>query len=313
MLLELLVNISERWRYLVQEGIVLSNISNLYKVEIGSEIYDCNARGKFKSNDISPVSGDIVDIEITDEAKKVGIITNIHDRKNYLKRPKMANLTQIVLVVSMKLPKPDLELLDKQLVYAEFMEIKPIICLNKIDLEDEKKVEEIFKTYKNIGYHIIKTNAKEDLGVDKLKKYLNNNITAFSGNSGVGKSTLINDIFEKDMTEEGVISNRNKRGKNTTTQVKLYKVEKNSYIADTPGFSTFDIKEIPKEDLAKYFIEFRQYIDKCEYADCSHMKEQKCGIKNALVQGKISRQRYENYCKMKQGGRSIYFSLFTLN
>ena len=282
----------------MQKGIVLSNISNLYKVEIETGIYDCNARGKFKSNDISPVSGDIVDIEITDETKKAGVITNIHERKNYLKRPKMANLTQIILVLSMKLPKPDLELLDKQLVYAEFLGIKPIICLNKIDLEEEEKINGICHIYENIGYEVIKTNAKEKVGVSKLKKYLENNITAFSGNSGVGKSTLINDIFEKDMTEEGLISNKNKRGKNTTTQVNLYKVGENSYIADTPGFSTFDINEIPKEDLAQYFIEFRPYINECEYGDCSHIKEQNCGIKVALEQGKISKQRYENYCKM---------------
>ncbi len=289
----------------MRKGIVLSNISNLYKVEVESAIYDCNARGKFKSNDISPVSGDLVDIEITDETKKAGVITNIYERKNYLKRPKMANLTQIILVVSMKLPKPDLELLDKQLVYAEFLGIKPIICLNKIDLEENKKIEDIFKIYKDIGYDVIKTNAKEGLGVAELRKFLKDNITAFSGNSGVGKSTLINDIFGKDMTQEGVISNRNKRGKNTTTQVNLYKVGENSYIADTPGFSTFDINEIPKEDLAQYFIEFRPYIGKCEYGDCSHIKEQNCGIKIALEQGKISRQRYENYCKIEQRGRSI--------
>lgn len=282
----------------MQKGIVLSNISNLYKVEIETGIYDCNARGKFKSNDISPVSGDIVDIEITDETKKAGVITNIHARKNYLKRPKMANLTQIILVLSMKLPKPDLELLDKQLVYAEFLGIKPIICLNKIDLEKEEKINEICHMYENIGYEVIKTNAKEKVGVSKVKKYLKNNITAFSGNSGVGKSTLINDIFGKDMTEEGLISNKNKRGKNTTTQVNLYKIAEKSYIADTPGFSTFDINEIPKEDLAQYFIEFRPYINECEYGDCSHIKEQNCGIKVALEQGKISKQRYENYCKM---------------
>ena len=145
----------------MQKGIVLSNISNLYKVEIKSGIYDCNARGKFKSNDISPVSGDLVDIEITDENKKAGVITNIYERKNYLKRPKMANLTQIILVLSMKLPKPDLELLDKQLVYAEFLGIKPIICLNRLGLEEEKKVGVIFKIYKDIGNEVIKTNAKE--------------------------------------------------------------------------------------------------------------------------------------------------------
>lgn len=283
----------------MQKGIVLSNISNLYKVEIEGKTYDCNARGRFKSNDVSPVAGDLVDIEITDEEKMVGVITKIHTRKNYLKRPKMANLTQIILVISMKLPNPDLELLDKQLVYAEFLGIKPIICLNKVDLEEDEKIEKISSIYKNIGYEVIKTNAKEKVGVNKLKPFLKNNITAFSGNSGVGKSTLINDIFERNISEEGLISNKNKRGKNTTTQVNLYKIGENSYIADTPGFSTFDIYEIPKEDLAHFFIEFRPYLNDCEYGDCSHIKEENCGIKKALEKGKISRQRYENYCKMK--------------
>lgn len=283
----------------MQKGIVLSNISNLYKVEIEGKTYDCNARGRFKSNDVSPVAGDLVDIEITDEEKMVGVITKIHTRKNYLKRPKMANLTQIILVISMKLPNPDLELLDKQLVYAEFLGIKPIICLNKVDLEEDEKIEKISSIYKNIGYEVIKTNAKEKVGVNKLKPFLKNNITAFSGNSGVGKSTLINDIFERNISEEGLISNKNKRGKNTTTQVNLHKIEENSYIADTPGFSTFDIYEIPKEDLAHFFIEFRPYLNDCEYGDCSHIKEENCGIKKALEKGKISRQRYENYCKMK--------------
>ena len=282
----------------MQTGIVLSNISDLYKVESNNMVYDCNARGKFKSNDISPVSGDIVDIDIINDEKKTGVITKIHDRKNYFKRPKMANLTQIVLVVSMKLPKVDLELLDKQLVFAEYNHVKPIICLNKIDLEDEDKIEYISNIYTQIGYKVIKTNAKEGIGIEELKKELQNNITAFSGNSGVGKSTLINNILETDITLEGEISNKNKRGKNTTTQVKLYKIDENSYVADTPGFSTFDVKEIDKKELAKYFIEFRPYLDECEYGDCSHIKEEKCGIKEAVQQGKISKERYDRYCKL---------------
>lgn len=282
----------------MQKGIVLSNISDLYKVESNNIVYDCNARGKFKSNDISPVSGDIVDIDIIDDEKKTGVITKIHDRKNYFKRPKMANLTRIVLVVSMKLPKVDLELLDKQLVFAEYNHVKPIICLNKIDLEDEDKIEYISNIYTQIGYKVIKTNAKEGIGIEKLKKELQNNITAFSGNSGVGKSTLINNILETDITLEGEISNKNKRGKNTTTQVKLYKIDENSYVADTPGFSTFDVKEIDKKELARYFIEFRPYLDECEYGDCSHIKEEKCGIKEAVQQGKISKERYDRYCKL---------------
>lgn len=279
----------------MQKGIIISNISNLYKVEVNGIIYDCNARGKFKNNEISPVAGDFVEIEIIDEEKKTGIINKIEERINYLKRPKMANLSQIILVLSMKLPKPDLELLDKQLAYAEYMNVKPVICLNKIDLEDEAVIDSIKEIYEKIGYKVIKTNAKNKTGVEELKEVLKNKITAFSGNSGVGKSTLINSLLGENVTEEGLVSHKNKRGKNTTTQVKLYKIDENSYIADTPGFSTFDINEIKKEDLAKYFIEFRPYINECEYVDCSHIKEENCGVKNALEEGKISKERYERY------------------
>lgn len=281
------------------KGIITSNISDLYHVRTeDNKIYTCNARGKFKNDEISPVAGDVVEFEVTDMEKSLGVINEIHDRTNYVKRPKMANLTQMILVLSMKLPKPDLELLDKQLAYAEYMKIKPIICLNKIDLEDEDVVEHIETLYKKIGYEVIKTNAKEGIGVDKIKKLLKENVTAFSGNSGVGKSTLINSIFEKDMTQEGLISNKNKRGKNTTTQVNLYNIEKNSYIADTPGFSTFDVSEIESVDLCHYFIEFVPYIEKCEFVGCSHVKEQNCGIKQAIELGEISQERYDRYCKI---------------
>lgn len=282
----------------MQKGIIISNISNLYKVEVDGKIYDCNARGKFKNGETSPVAGDFVEIEIIDEYKKTGVINKIEERINYLKRPKMANLSQIILVISMKLPKPDLELLDKQLVYAEYMNIKPIIILNKIDLEDAEVTNSISEMYEKIGYKVIKTDAKKGIGVDELKETLKNKITAFSGNSGVGKSTLINSLLGESITEEGIISHKNKRGKNTTTQVKLYKIDENTYIADTPGFSTFDINEIKKEDLAKYFIEFRTYIKECEYADCSHIKEENCGIKKALAKEKISKERYATFEKL---------------
>lgn len=280
------------------KGIILSNISNLYKVEVNNKIYNCSARGKIKSSELSPVAGDIVTIESQGKEENIGVIEDIEERKNYIKRPKMANLSQIILVVSMKMPKPDLLLLDKQLVYAEYMNIKPIICLNKIDLEEEERINEIYELYKNIGYKVIKTNAKEEIGTEEIRKCLENNITAFSGNSGVGKSTLINCIIGGNTIEEGDISRKNKKGKNTTTQVNLYKIKENSYIADTPGFSTFDVYEIEKEDLNKYFVEFRSYLNQCEYADCSHIKEGKCGIKKGIEAGKISKERYERYCQI---------------
>ena len=204
------------------KGIIINNISNMYQVEIDNKLINCNARGKLKKDDITPVVGDVVEIDIIDEEKLLGIINNIENRNNYIKRPKMANLSQIIFVVSIKMPKTDLLLLDKQIAYAEYKSIKPIICINKVDLDEKELADEIEKIYKNIGYTVVRTVANKGIGVNSLENILKNNITAFSGNSGVGKSSLINSLFSDNLTKEGLISNKNKRGKNTTTSVKLY-------------------------------------------------------------------------------------------
>lgn len=280
------------------KGIIICTSSNVYQVAEGEKVYKCLARGKFKKEKISPLVGDEVEFTITNSEKQEGVIEQILPRKNELKRPKMANLTQLILVVSMKMPSPDLLLLDKQLVFAEFMGLKATIVLNKVDLEDKEEIDRIAKLYEDIGYKIIQTNAKEGIKVEEITALLEGETTAFAGNSGVGKSTLINSIFEQELTQEGDISDKNQRGKNTTTSTTLYKYKKNSYIADTPGFSTFEINEIPKEDLCHYFVEFVPYLDKCEFQGCSHIKEENCGVKEALEAGKISSQRYENYIKI---------------
>ncbi|MBR2240507.1 MAG: ribosome small subunit-dependent GTPase A [Clostridia bacterium] len=280
------------------KGLITSNISNMYEVEDieNKNTIKCIPRGKFKKDDITPVVGDYVEFEY--QKDETGVISQILERKNYIKRPKMANITQLIFVISMKMPKPDLLLLDKQLAFAEYNKIKSVIVLNKIDLEDTENIDEIEKIYKKIGYKVIKTNAKTGEGVEELYKCLKNNVTAFSGNSGVGKSTLINNIFEDVLTSEGEISSKNKRGKNTTTSIKLYKINDNSYIADTPGFSTFDIYEIEKEELSHYFIDLSKYIKDCKFVGCTHIKEDECGIKKALENGKINLHRYETYCKL---------------
>lgn len=281
------------------QGIIIENISNLYRVEAeNKEIYEASARGKFKKQEITPVVGDKVEIEIIDKENKKAVINKIEERKVYIKRPKLANITQIVLVVSSKNPKPDLLMLDKQLAFAEYLGINAIIVLNKIDLDKEKELKKVKEIYKKIGYEVIETEAKARKGIDKLQKLLKSNINAFSGNSGVGKSTLINGIFNKDVTQEGEISKRNRRGKNTTTAIKLYEIDKGTYIADTPGFSTFDISEIESSDLAHYFREFQKEIQNCEFVGCTHIKEENCGIKKAIKAGEISEERYERFCKI---------------
>lgn len=276
------------------KGRIINIVSNIFYVEVNEKIYECTSRGIFKTKELKPVVGDNVLIEEVETEK--GNILEIIDRKKYIKRPKMANLTQLILVVSSKKPVPDLLMLDKQLAFAEFLKVEPIIVVNKIDL-DEETANNIQKIYSNIGYKVIKTNAKEGINIDEIKEILKGQVSGFSGNSGVGKSTLINSIFEKDTTQEGEISKKNSKGKNTTTSVKLYKVGENSYIADTPGFSNFDIYEIPYKDLYKYFKEFNNFIDKCEYLDCTHIKEKKCGVK-LEVGDNISEFRYNNFKKI---------------
>ena len=280
------------------KGTIIENISNLYKIMCeNGEIFEANARGKLKQEEITPVVGDKVEFTKLDEVGKA-VIEKIEERKVYIKRPKMANVTQLIFVVSSNDPKPDLLMLDKSLAFSEYIGTKAIIVLNKIDLDKKHEFIQIKKIYEQIGYKVIETNAKQGDGINELNNEIKNNISAFSGNSGVGKSTLINAIFKKDITQEGEISKKNKRGKNTTTSTNLYKVEDNTYISDTPGFSTFDITEIECKYLANYFKEFKTEIEQCEYIDCSHLKEENCGIKKALKQGKISQDRYDRFCKI---------------
>ena len=281
------------------QGLIIENKSNLYTIEAENlKKYTATARGRFKSENLTPVVGDVVDISIVHEEKNEAVIEKVEERKVYIKRPKMANITQIIAVVSCKNPKPDLLLLDKQLAYAEFLGLKAKIVLNKIDLSNQEEINKISEIYEKLGYTVIKTNAKENIGVEELIANLRNNISAFAGNSGVGKSTLLNCLFNGKIAQEGEISKKNKKGKNTTTNVSLHKINEKTYIADTPGFSTFDIYEIPYKDLEKYFIEFKQFIHNCKYIGCSHIKEDECGIKKEVQDKKISESRYKNYVKI---------------
>lgn len=278
------------------QGRIIGNISNTYKIKTDSNTYEAYARGKFKNEEIMPLVGDLVKIEITDETSNSAIIEQVLSRKNEIKRPKMANIDQIIFIISTKNPKPDLLMLDKQLAYVENLGIEPIIIINKIDLQDTYK--EIQDLYTNIGYKTIVTSVKQNQGIDEVKSILANKISVFSGNSGVGKSSIINALFGKDKTQEGEISLKNKKGKNTTTDTKLYELSTNTYIADTPGFSSFEISEIESTELDKYFREFKQEVENCEFVGCTHIKEQQCGIKAAVEAGRISQDRYERFCKI---------------
>ena len=283
----------------------------MYKIKTEEKEYNAYARGKLKNIEITPLVGDIVEFSVLNEeeiknsynneiknniynsTKIDAVIEKILPRKNELKRPKVANIDQIVFILSAKHPKPDLLMLDKQLAYAEFVNIKPIIIINKMDLAN---CEEIQKLYTKIGYKTIISSAKEAIGIEEIKKILKNKTSGFSGNSGVGKSSIINAIYGYNKTEEGEISKKNKKGKNTTTDTKLYEIEENTFIADTPVFSSFDITEIESTELDKCFKEFKDKIKNCEFVGCTHIKEKICGIKEAVENGKITQDRYDRYC-----------------
>ena len=188
------------------EGLIIGNISNTYKIKTERKIYNSFARGKFKNEEIVPLVGDKVEIQITDEEKSEAVIEKILPRKNELKRPKVSNIEQVVFIISIKNPKPDLLMLDKQLAYVENLKIEPVIVINKIDLDENyKKIQEL---YTKIGYKVIATSAKQNIGISELKKQLKNKISVFSGNSGVGKSSIINALFEEDKTQEGEVSKK---------------------------------------------------------------------------------------------------------
>ena len=270
------------------KGIVVRIQGNSYVVKVDDEKISCTAKGVFKFKKMQILVGDNVEVDM--ETKS---ITKIYPRKNEFIRPPIANVDQLIIVVASADPSPDLMLLDEQLVMAEKNGVEPIICINKIDLD--ASYTDIIEVYENIGYQVITTTAKNGIGIDKIARIINNKITAFSGNSGVGKSALTNNIFNEDVAIEGETSEKLQRGRHTTKHVELYEFAKNSFLADTPGFSSFDVDGISAKELAEYFIEFNNYIPDCEYRSCSHVKELNCGVKKAVSKRKIDKGRYERY------------------
>ena len=271
------------------KGIITKIHSNLYVVKTDTGIVECTAKGLFKFKKMNPLVGDYVEVNNN-------VIEKIYPRRNEFIRPPIANIDQLIIVLATANPKPDLNLLDKELIMAEKNGVEPIICINKIDLNSD--YTDIIEVYENIGYQVITTDAKNGLGIEKLAIILNNKITAFSGNSGVGKSALTNNIFNEEVAKEGETSEKLEKGRHTTKHVELFEFSKNSFIADTPGFSSFEVQGINYKELDEYFIEFASHKENCEYRGCTHIKELNCGIKKAVNKRKIDKGRYERYVEL---------------
>lgn len=269
-------------------GKIIKQISNDYTVKVDNELYICKPRGKFRNLGITPLVGDNVVID-----GENNYILEIQKRKNELIRPSISNIDQAVIVTSVKIPDFSSNLLDKLLNVIEFNNVKPIICFTKLDLisnEELRNIREIQKYYRKIGYEVY------DNTDEKLKEIFKDKITVFAGQSGAGKSSLLNRLDSNLNLEIGEVSIALGRGKHTTRHTELIEVL-DGLIADTPGFSALDFKEMTNADIRDNFIEFNEYKEYCEYKDCMHINELKCGIKENVLNSNILKSRYDNYLK----------------
>ncbi len=278
------------------QGRIIKGIGGFYYVDTADGLFECRARGVFRKEKITPLVGDMVKIGI-DEVSGTGCINEILPRKNELIRPSVSNVTQMAVVVATANPKPNLYLLDKLLAAAELAELEPIICWNKTDLDEGETVAEL---YRNAGFVSLQLSAETGWNLDVLQEKLRNQVTVFAGNSGVGKSSLINRILGKEAFETGEVSNRVERGKHTTRHSELVHLTEGGYLIDTPGFGTLDLSNLEVGDCGKLFREFVPYLEECDFRDCSHTVEKGCGVLKAISNGKIHSSRHESYCRMVQ-------------
>lgn len=284
-------------------GKIIKGIGGFYYVDTGNEIYECKARGNFRKQGISPLVGDNVEISVNDNAENT--IDSIYPRKNELIRPPLANLDQLFIVSSLVEPKINTVIIDNLTAIAEYKKIEPIIVITKTDLD--ASAEKYRQIYESAGFNVVICNNTTGEGGEEIRKLLNNKCSAFTGNTGVGKSTLLNNIFPYLELKTGEISKKLGRGKHTTRHCELFKTD-NGYIADTPGFSSLEFKQIEKilkDDLPYCFREFEEYIGYCKFSTCTHTNDKGCAIIDAVNDGKISKTRHESYISMYNEVKNI--------
>ena len=281
------------------QGKIIKGIAGFYYVHVvESGLYECKAKGVFRKEKIKPLVGDMVEMDVLDETEKKGNIVDILPRKNELIRPAVANIDQALVVFAVTKPKPHFNLLDRFLIMMESKGIPVILCFNKKDIATEPEIQQLKDIYETCGYQIVFTSALEEENVGQLKELLDGKTTAIAGPSGVGKSSLINIIQPDAKMETGSISEKIERGKHTTRHSELIWIEDDTYIMDTPGFSSLYTNDFEKEELKFYFTEFAPYEGQCRFLGCDHVHEPGCAVKEALQEGKIHPVRYENYLEM---------------
>lgn len=280
-------------------GIIVKGVGGFYYVKAqNNKIYECRARGVFRKECLTPLPGDKVLFSVIDEDEGTGFIESVYPRESQLIRPAIANVDQLAIIIAAKEPDPDFVLLDKLLVTAGKKGICPFICINKIDLDTGEEYKKIMEAYSKTGYSIIAMSSKTGIGVESFKEKLFNRITVLAGQSGVGKSTILNKIAGSWVMETGGISEKIKRGRHTTRHAELFQLSFGGYVADTPGFSSFELIEIEPEELQYYYPELGEYIGKCKFRSCNHIAEPECRVKEEVDSGNINYGRYQRYIQL---------------
>ena len=277
------------------QGKIIKGIAGFYYVQTEDKLYECKAKGIFRNKKMKPLVGDNVEIDILDETEQEGNITKIYERHNELIRPAVSNVDQALIIFAAKNPKPNYNLLDRFLMMMEKQDVPVIVCFNKVDLAKEKELKLLEKVYENCGHIVRFISVKEEEGIDEIRELIHGKTTVLAGPSGVGKSSLMNLLQPEAQMETGEVSEKIKRGRHTTRHSELICIEKDTYVLDTPGFSSLFIHMFEEDEIKDYFQEFAPYEDECRFQGCSHTHEPDCGVKKALEEGKISKIRYDNY------------------
>ena len=277
------------------QGKIIKGIAGFYYVQTEDKLYECKAKGIFRNKKMKPLVGDNVEIDILDETEQEGNITKIYERSNELIRPAVANVNQALIIFAAKNPKPNYNLLDRFLMMMEKQDVPVIVCFNKVDLAKEKELKLLEKVYENCAHIVRFISVKEEEGIDEIRELIHGKTTVLAGPSGVGKSSLMNLLQPEAQMETGEVSEKIKRGKHTTRHSEIFYLGHQTFLFDTPGFSSLDVLSLEKEELELLFPEFSPYLGKCRFTGCSHISEPSCGIKEAVQNGKISQNRYESY------------------
>lgn len=280
-------------------GKIIRGIAGFYYVHTGENgIYTCKAKGVFRKLQIKPLVGDDVEMSVLDEAAKEGNVDQILPRRNTLIRPAVANIDQALVIFAVQRPEPNLNLLDRFLIMMGQQQLPCIICFNKTDIASENEKQWLRSIYEPAGYQVVFTSTQDGGGLEQLKALLRGKTSTVAGPSGVGKSSLVNLLQPDIQMATGAISEKIERGRHTTRHSELIRIEQDTYIMDTPGFSSLGLFDLEKEALRYFYPEFDAYEGTCRFLGCVHVHEPDCAVKQALEDNKISRQRYENYCQL---------------